>query len=101
MLAAVLDPADEAKRLPALVDRAGLVVDEAGPEPDRLDGLEAEVALDLGGLLRQATQSPSASASVSRSVEKRRSSSSRLVVKRTTTSMPDFAPSFWDSGVAE
>jgi hypothetical protein len=49
----------------------------------------------------QAIQSPSAAARVSRSGANRRSSSSRLVVKKTTTSVPGFAPSLRDSGVAE
>ncbi|HEU6445509.1 MAG TPA: hypothetical protein VFL61_10670 [Gaiellaceae bacterium] len=49
----------------------------------------------------QATQSPSAGFSVSRRAAKRRSSCSRLVVKKTTTSTPGFAPSFRESGVAE
>jgi hypothetical protein len=49
----------------------------------------------------QAIQRPSAGASASRSVGKRRSRSARSVVKKTTTPAPGFAPSFLDSGVAE
>src|SRR5439155_19637549 len=46
-----------------------------------------------------AIQSPSAGASVFFSAPKRRLSSARLVVKKTTTSAPGFAPSFFASGV--
>src|SRR5581483_10354618 len=49
---AVAEPVHEAKRLPVLVDRAALVVDEAGVETDRLDDGEAEVGRDPGRLLR-------------------------------------------------
>jgi hypothetical protein len=49
----------------------------------------------------QATQRPSAGASVAFRLSNRRASSSRLVVKRTTTSVPGFAPSFFESGVPE
>ena len=49
----------------------------------------------------QAIQRPSAGLIVFLSPAKRRSSSSRLVVKKTITSTPGLAPSFFDSGVAE
>ena len=49
----------------------------------------------------QATQSPSCGASVAFSAAKRRSSSARLTVKRTSTSTPGFAPSLAASGVPE
>ena len=45
-------PVDEAKRLPALVDRAALVVDEPVREPDLLHRLEGEIAVDLRRFLR-------------------------------------------------
>src|SRR5262249_13232577 len=45
-------PVHEPQGLPALVDRAGLVVDEAVVEPDALHGLEREIAGYRGGLLR-------------------------------------------------
>jgi hypothetical protein len=48
-----------------------------------------------------AIQRPSAGASVLFSGPKRRSSSARDVVNRTTTSAHGFAPSFLPSGVAE
>jgi hypothetical protein len=48
-----------------------------------------------------AIQRPSAGASVFFSRPKRRSSSRRLVVKRTRTSVPGLAPSFFPSGVEE
>jgi hypothetical protein len=49
----------------------------------------------------QATQSPSAGSSVSRSASNRRSRSTRSVVKKTRTPAPGFAPSFFESGVEE
>jgi hypothetical protein len=49
----------------------------------------------------QAIQSPSAGPIVLRSFANLRSSSLRLVVKKTSTSMPGLAPSFCESGVAE
>ena len=49
----------------------------------------------------QAIQSPSAGSSVAFKAAKRRSSSARLVVKKTTTPAPGFAPSFCESGVPE
>src|SRR5207253_4495750 len=49
---AVAQPVDEAERLPALVDRRALVVDEAVLEADALHGVEVEIRLDLRGLLR-------------------------------------------------
>ena len=48
-----------------------------------------------------AIQSPSRSSSVRCRLRNRRSSSERLVVKKTTTPTPGFAPSLRDSGVAE
>src|SRR5262249_42251553 len=48
----IREAVNEAERLPALVDRAGLVVHEAVREADLLHRLEGEVALDLRGLLR-------------------------------------------------
>src|SRR4051812_46055780 len=50
--AAVGEPIDEAQRLPLLVDRSTLVVDEAGVEAHLLDGVEVEIRLDLRRLLR-------------------------------------------------
>jgi hypothetical protein len=92
---------DEADRLPVSVDRGALVVDEPRGKPDLLHCREVEVRLDLRRLLRPATQSPSAGASVFFKAGKRRSSSARLVVKNTSTSTPGFAPSLVPSGVAE
>jgi hypothetical protein len=43
---------DETNRRPVVVDRTGLVVHEAVREPDLLDDLEGEVALELRRLLR-------------------------------------------------
>jgi hypothetical protein len=48
-----------------------------------------------------AIQRPSAGSRVALSPPKRRSRSSRLVVKKTTTPAPGFAPSFCESGVPE
>src|SRR5437763_8416759 len=53
MLPSAIFPAiHEANRLPLLVDRGALVVDEPRPQSDRLDGLEVEVGLELRCLLR-------------------------------------------------
>src|SRR5919201_926773 len=49
----------------------------------------------------QAIQRPSAGSRVSRRAAKRRSSSARPVVKKTTTPVPGFAPSLAERGVAE
>jgi hypothetical protein len=49
----------------------------------------------------QATQRPSPGSSVAFRAGNRRSSSARLVVKKTTTPASGFAPSFWESGVPE
>ena len=49
----------------------------------------------------QATHNPSAGPSAAFSVGSRSSSSPRRVVKKTTTSVPGFAPSFFESGVPE
>src|SRR6266567_3177409 len=43
---------DEADRLPGLVDRRALVVDEPGAETDSLHRVEVEIRLELGCLLR-------------------------------------------------
>src|SRR5690242_13739827 len=43
---------DESHRLPVLVDRGALVVDEAGLKADALDGVEVEVGVELGRFLR-------------------------------------------------
>jgi hypothetical protein len=48
----VLAPPHEPDRLPVAVDRAALVVDEAGVQPDALNRVEIEVGLDLRALLR-------------------------------------------------
>jgi len=48
-----------------------------------------------------AIQSPSAGSSAAFSASNLRSRSSRLVVKKTTTPAPGFAPSFCESGVPE
>ena len=48
-----------------------------------------------------AIQSPSAGSSVPFKAAKRDSSAARLVVKKTTTPAPGFAPSFCESGVPE
>jgi len=55
----------------------------------------------LAAFFGQAIQSPPAGPSVAFSPVKRCSSSARLVVKKTTTPAPGFAPSFCESGVAE
>ena len=55
----------------------------------------------LAAFFGQATQSPSAGASVAFRPGNRCRRSSRLVVKKTTTPAPGFAPSFCDSGVPE
>ena len=96
---AILEPVHEPQRLPALVDRAGLVVHEAVGEPDLLHHLEVEIARDLGGLLRPGDPEPSAGSSAPLSSSKRCSRSARVVVKKTTTPAPGFAPSFRASGV--
>jgi hypothetical protein len=49
----------------------------------------------------QATQRPSADPIVSRRAANRASSSERLVLKKTVTAEPGFAPSFRESGVPE
>src|SRR4029453_1577034 len=49
---------DEPDRLPVVVDRRALVVDEAGIEPDLLHGREIEVGLELRGLLRPGDPEP-------------------------------------------
>src|SRR5207237_9263513 len=49
---AVGEAEDEPHSLPVVVDRAALVVDEAGVEPDLLHCLEAEIGLELGRALR-------------------------------------------------
>jgi hypothetical protein len=48
----VLEAADESDRLPALVDRAALVVDEPVPEADPLHGVEIQIGLDPRRALR-------------------------------------------------
>src|SRR5262245_3323745 len=48
----ILRPVHEPDRLPGVVDRARLVVDEPGLEPDRLNGVEVEVGGDSRRLLR-------------------------------------------------
>src|SRR5919201_4298591 len=50
--APILEAPDEPDRLPALVDRAALVVDESSSEANPLDGLEVEVGVDVRGFLR-------------------------------------------------
>ena len=55
---AVVEPVHEPERLPALVDRAALVVDEPPGEPDRLHRLERQVGLELGRLLRPSDPEP-------------------------------------------
>jgi len=65
LLLAVYEPVDEAHRLPLVVDRAALVVDEASVEADPLNRIEGQIALDLRRFLRPPIQSPSAAASVS------------------------------------
>src|SRR2546421_7682127 len=49
---AVLEPVDEAHRLPTAVDGGALVVDEPRVQARPLDGVEVEVGLDLRRLLR-------------------------------------------------
>src|SRR4051794_31281700 len=49
---AVLEPVDEPHRLPLVVDRGRLVVDQAGVEADPLHRVEVEVGLELRRLLR-------------------------------------------------
>jgi len=65
LLLAVYEPVDEAHRLPLVVDRAALVVDEARVEADLLNRNEGQIALDLRRLLRPCDPEPSAGASVS------------------------------------
>jgi hypothetical protein len=67
--------------LPALVDGAALVVHEPVREADLLHCLEREVALDLGRFLRPGDPEPAAGSSAAFRESKRRSSSSRVVVK--------------------
>jgi len=68
---------------------------------DLLNGLNVKSPSIFAAFFGHAIQSPSAGSSVAFSPSKRRSSSSRLVVKRTTTAAPGLAPSFCDSGVPE
>ena len=55
---AVAQPVDEAERLPALVDRRALVVDEAVREADLLHRVEVEVGVELRRLLRPRDPEP-------------------------------------------
>src|SRR5919201_1102654 len=95
--APILEAPDEPDRLPALVDRAALVVDESSSEANPLDGLEVEVGVDVRGFLRPGDPQAVGGSSVARSCAKRRSRSARLVVKKTTTPAPGLAPSFVES----
>ncbi|MDQ3671121.1 MAG: hypothetical protein M3364_01595 [Actinomycetota bacterium] len=85
----------------AALDGAGLVVYEPVCEPDLLNDVERHIPLDLRGLLRPATHTPSAGSSIAFRPSKRRARSSLLVVKNTTTPTPGFAPSFCESGMPE
>src|SRR5438128_9319265 len=49
---AIFQTEDEAERLPRLVDRGTLVVDQAVREADALHGVEVEVGLERRRLLR-------------------------------------------------
>jgi hypothetical protein len=85
--------------LPAVVDRAALVVDEARGQAHLLHDVERQIRLDPGSLLRPGDPEPVRRVEVRAS--KRRSSSSRLVVRRTTTPTPGFAPNFVESTLPE
>ena len=54
----VRQPVDEPQRLPVVVDRAALVVDEPGGEPGLLHRVEVEVGLELRRLLRPRDPEP-------------------------------------------
>jgi hypothetical protein len=97
----VLAAAHEAGGLPRVVDRAALVVHEPGREAGLLDGVEVEVGLDLRGLLRP--RDPEAVGIVERVAQRGEAPFEvcPLGVKKTTTPVPGFAPSFFESGVAE
>ena len=98
---AVAEAVDEAHRLPVVVDGGALVVEEAGFEADPLHGLEVEVVLDLRRLFRPCH--PKAVRGRERLLQ-RVEAPLELVpcaVKKTVTPTPGFAPSFFESGVAE
>ena len=96
----VAQPEHEPERLPVFVDRAALVVDEAGGKPGRLHRIEVEVgsASTPSSARRSRARRPDRG---SPSAGRRAASSLRLVVKRTRTSAPGFAPSLRPRGVSE
>jgi hypothetical protein len=95
-------PVDEPNGLPISVDGRALVVHETRSEPNRLHRAEVEVGLDLRCFLGPCDPEPIRRRQcVFFKAANRRVSSARLVVKKTSTSTPGFAPSFLPSGVAE
>ena len=97
----VFEPVDEAQRLPAFVDRARLVVDEAVLKADFLHRVETEVGVDLRRLLRPGD--PEAVRRIERLLQRREAALQvgPWVVKKATTPTPGFAPSFCANGVPE
>jgi hypothetical protein len=101
LAASVLAAVDEAHRGPVVVDRAGLVVDEAVVEADRLNRLEGEVGLEAGGLL--GVRDPKPVGGIERVAECGEPSLQVGSVRgeEDDDARPGFAPSFRPSGVAE